>query len=133
MAEVLVVGLSARALSAAARNAGFEPLAADLFGDLDLQEIAEGSMLIDGDLEAGLKWPSLIAAVETLAADRNPVGLVCGSGFEDRPFLLERLSRRWPLIGNSAEAVARAKDPALLEAICRKLNIPHPRWSDSPR
>jgi predicted ATP-grasp superfamily ATP-dependent carboligase len=133
MAEILVAGVSARALAGAARNAGFRPLAADLFGDLDLQDIAEASIRIDGDLDAGIRWTALIAAIEALAADHHPVGLVCGSGFEDRPFMLERLAQRWSIFGNSAEAVARAKDPAKLAEICDRLGIPHPRWNCGPR
>jgi predicted ATP-grasp superfamily ATP-dependent carboligase len=133
MAEILVAGVSARALAGAARNAGFRPLAADLFGDLDLQDIAEASIRIDGDLDAGIRWAALIAAIEALAGDRNPVGLVYGSGFEDRSFMLERLAQRWSIFGNSAEAVARAKDPANLAEICGRLAIPHPRWGFEPR
>ena len=133
MAEILLAGVSTRALAGAARNAGFRPLAADLFADIDLEEIAEASMRIDGDLDTGIYWTSLIAAIEALAADRNPVGLVYGSGFEDRPFMLERLAERWKIFGNSADAVARAKEPAILETICRRSSIPHPRRSDRPR
>src|SRR5688572_33252634 len=129
MAEILVAAVSARALAGAARNAGFRPLAADLFGDLDLKEIAEASIRIDGDLDSGIRWTALIAAIEALAADRDPVGLVYGSGFEDRPVMLERLTERWKIFGNSAATVARAKDPAKLAEICGRLAIPHPRWS----
>ena len=85
------MGLSARALSQSARAAGYAPLAADLFCDLDTQEAAERSVRIDGDLERGLEWPPLAAALERLAAGREPIGVVCGSGFEDRPDLLDRI------------------------------------------
>src|SRR5688500_12099808 len=133
MAEILVAGVSARALAGAARNAGFRPLAADLFGDLALKEIAEASIRLDGGLDTGTRWTALIAAIEALAADRDPVGLVYGSGFEDRPVMLERLTERWKIFGNSAETVARAKDPAKLAEICGRLAIPHPRWSCEKR
>jgi hypothetical protein len=43
--------------------------------------------------------------------------------------MLQRLAERWTIFGNSAEAVARAKDPATLAEICGRLAIPHPRWS----
>ena len=127
-----MVGLSARALAAAARSAGYRPLAADLFNDLDLQEIAEASVRIDGDLERGVERGPLINALEGLAADRDPIGIIYGAGFEDRADLLDRLAERWEVLGNSAAAVARAKDPAALARICGQLPIPHPRWSSHP-
>jgi predicted ATP-grasp superfamily ATP-dependent carboligase len=133
MAEILVVGLSARALSSAARRAGYAPLAADLFGDDDLREIAEESARIGGDLERGLEREPLLDALDGLASGRQPIGVLCGSGFEDRPHLLDELGERWPLIGNGGGAVARAKDPKGLADVCRRLDLPHPRWSDTRR
>ena len=127
-----MVGLSARALAAAARSAGYRPLAADLFNDLDLQEIAEASVRIGGDLERGVEWGPLINALEELAADRDPIGIVYGAGFEDRADLLDRLAERWEVLGNSAAAVARAKDPVVLAEICGRLALPHPRSSSKP-
>src|SRR5688572_32647728 len=104
-AEILVAGLSARALSRSARAAGYAPLAADLFGDLDLQEVAHASIRIDGDLEKGLELQPLLAALDSLAAGRNPMGIVCGSGFEHRPEFLDCLGQRWSPFGNPADTV----------------------------
>lgn len=132
MAEVLVVGLSARALSQSARAAGHVPLAADLFSDLDTEDAAERSVRIGGSLAHRLEWPALISALQELAAGRDPIGLVYGSGFEDRTDLLDRLSECWPLLGNSGEAVARVSDPEKLAALCRQCSIPHPAWSPTP-
>ena len=39
---------------------------------------------------------------KSLSRGRAPLGVVCGTGFEDRPELLARIAQRWPLIGNSA-------------------------------
>src|SRR6187551_3318731 len=85
MAEVLVMGLSARALSQSARSAGYAPLAADFFCDLDTQESAEECQRVDGSRALGFEWQALARALVSLAADRQPEGVVCGSGFEDRP------------------------------------------------
>jgi predicted ATP-grasp superfamily ATP-dependent carboligase len=131
-AEILVAGLSARALSGSARAAGYAPLAADLFGDLDLQAVAEVSVRLDGNLENGLELQPLLAALDSLAAGRNPMGIVCGSGFEDRPEFLESLGQRWSLFGNPAETVRRIKDAASLAKSCDRLRIPHPKWSNTP-
>jgi uncharacterized protein len=133
MADILVVGLSARALAQSARAAGYAALAADLFLDLDMEAAAERSARIAGELESGLPWEETIAALETLAEGHEPIGIVCGSGFEDRPHLLDQFAARWPLIGNSAEVVAHAKDPAALAEVCKRLGVPHPAWSAQPR
>jgi predicted ATP-grasp superfamily ATP-dependent carboligase len=133
MAEILVAALSARALSSAVRRAGYAPLAADLFGDDDLRESAAASVRIDGDLESGLEREPLLDALDTLAAGRAPMGVLCGTGFEDRPWLLDELGERWPLLGNGSDAVARAKDPARLSEVCGRLAVPRPSWSETPR
>jgi predicted ATP-grasp superfamily ATP-dependent carboligase len=133
MADILVAGLSARALAGSARSAGLSPLAADLFHDLDLEEAAERSARIEGDLSHGLEWERLIHALERLSEGRNPIGIVYGAGFEDRTQLLAMLAERWRLLGNSSRTVERAKDPGRLAAACKKLGIPRPEWSDRPR
>lgn len=133
MADILVVAHSARALAQSARSAGYAPLGADFFCDLDLREAAQACVRIEGDLDDGFEWAALVTGLEALAAGRDPVGIVCGSGFEDRPDFLDGLADRWPLLANSAAMVARAKDPNSLAAICAHLAIPHPRWSEEPR
>lgn len=133
MDEILVVGLSARALAQSARAAGHRPLAADLFCDLDTQIIAERCERIAGDLEHGLRWAPLFRALEALADGNAPIGIVCGTGFEDRHEFLDRLADRWPLYGNKGSVVAGVKKPAELAALCRRLGIPHPAWADAPR
>jgi len=126
MAEILVAGISTRALAASAGRAGYAPLAADLFMDLDLEDQAEECVRIDGDLVRGVEWEPLERALDALASGRAPIGIACSAGFEDRPDLLDRIARRWPLLGNSGEAVQRAKDPEHLAALCARLGIPHP-------
>ena len=128
-----MVGLSARALSQSARLAGYAPLAADFFCDLDTQESAQKCQRVEGSLARGFEWEPLAQALDRLAVDREPEGVVCGSGFEDRPELLDRIAERWPLLGNSAAAVARVVDPATLAELCATLGIPHPRWSARPQ
>ena len=72
---------------------------------------------------------SLIAALETLAEARAPVGLVYGAGFEDRAELLQDLALRWTVFGNRPEVVRRVKDPLALAALCAGLDISHPQIS----
>lgn len=124
--EVLIAAVSGRALATAARRAGFVPLVADLFRDLDTREIAGESIRVSGSLARGLSQQSLLGALDRLAEGRGPVGVVYGSGFEDRPALLAAVARRHRLIGTPPDTIARVKDPFAFAKLCRRAHIPHP-------
>src|SRR5215468_976826 len=129
---VLIAAVSGRALAASARRGGYLPLVADFFGDQDTVEAAHGHVTLGGGLAHGFRERELNEALERLAAPHVPLGIVCGTGFEDRPQVLARLARRWRLFGNSADAVARVKDPEIFAAFCRDCDVAHPRVSLSP-
>ncbi|MGH6836041.1 MAG: ATP-grasp domain-containing protein [Methylocella sp.] len=128
-AAILIAASSGRALAAAARRAGFRPLAADFFDDSDTRGFCAANRLIAGGLASGFEAESLIAALEALAKGEAPCGLVYGAGFEDRAGLLEALAQRWPLFGNPPAVVRSVKDPARLAELCADSNIPHPKIS----
>jgi len=123
---VLIAAVSGRALAAAARRAGYVPLVADLFNDLDTREIAAASIRVSGSLARGLDQQSLLDTLDRLADGRRQVGVVYGSGFEDRPALLAAIAHRHKLIGNPPEIIAQVKDPFAFAELCRRANIPHP-------
>jgi uncharacterized protein len=127
---VLIAAPSGRALAASARRGGYVPLVADGFGDQDT--IAAAAAHIRVSFARPINGDRLITALQTLADSRNCVGVVCGSGFEDRADLLTTISQRWPLLGNSPETITRAKDPIGFAARCREANIPHPETSLVP-
>jgi uncharacterized protein len=129
---VLIAAVSGRALAVSARRGGYLPLVADFFGDQDTVAAAQGHIRFCGALAQGFREQELMEALEGLASQHVPVGIVCGTGFEDRPQLLARLAQRWRLFGNSADKVARAKDPETFAALCRDYGIAHPRVSLSP-
>lgn len=122
---MLIAAASGRALAASARRGGFVPLVADAFGDQDTLAAAAGHVRADL-IDRPVDGEKLMAALAALAGTRECAGIVCGSGFEDRADLLARLGERWTLFGNSAETVARIKDPLTFAAICRVADIPHP-------
>lgn len=123
---VLIAALSGRALAVAARRAGYAPLVADLFGDADTRAAAAGSVVLPGGLSRGLRGATLLPALARLAAGRVPAGVVCGSGFEDRPRLLEAVARQYSVLGNNPATLRRVKDPLALAATCGRLGIAHP-------
>ncbi len=124
---VLIAAQSGRALAAAARRAGYRPRVADLFADDDTRRIAERVVRIETGPACAIGRRPLLAALEALEDDGDrAVGVVVGSGFEDRPKLLGALEVHHLLLGTGGEAVARVKDPAIFAAACAAAAIPHP-------
>jgi uncharacterized protein len=125
-AAVLIVAISARALTSSARRGGYRPLVTDMFGDQDTLNVAHAYRRLPGDLASGIDGQALIPTLETLTRGQNPFGIVCGTGFEDRTQLLGRLAKRWRLLGNDAEVVAKAKNPEFLSSLCADFGVPFP-------
>jgi uncharacterized protein len=128
-AAILIAAPSGRALAAAARHAGYRPLVADFFNDLDTRDFCAASLLVEGARQSGFTRSNVIAALEELSEQETPRGLVYGAGFEDRAELLDVIAERWPLFGNTAQAVRSVKDPFRLAELCAALSIPHPEIS----
>lgn len=123
---VLIAAISGRALAAAARRAGYRALVADFFCDDDTQALAEGTIKLPGDLHSGIDPDRIVGTLEELSAGEEPLALVCGSGFERRPEIVDSLIRHFPLAGCGGEAIRRVKDPERFAADCAALGIPHP-------
>lgn len=135
MAEaVLIAALSARALAASARRAGYRPLVVDCFGDQDLAELAEDSRCLPAHMRVGLRRQPLLHALDELVAAGapQPKGLVLGAGFEDRPNLVRALQSRFPVLGSDADTIAAAKDPDLFFKMLHSLNIDAPETTSTP-
>ncbi len=129
--SVLIAAASARALAAAARRSGYRPLVADFFDDLDTRALAGATARVR-DPDRGFVADELIARLRELAATESPIGLVYGSGFEDRTELLGTFARNFVVLGNTAATVAKAKDPQALAGLCADLKILHPEIGFDP-
>lgn len=129
---VLIAAISGRALAESARRGGYLPLVADFFGDQDTFAAAQAHVRVDGGFAQGFREPELVAALEGVAAPHAPIGIVCGTGFEDRPQVLSGLAQRWRLFGNSANTVTRVKDPENFASVCRSCGVPFPEISLQP-
>jgi predicted ATP-grasp superfamily ATP-dependent carboligase len=131
---VLIAAFSGRALAQSARRAGYEALVIDAFGDQDTREAATDVRIVEGAMRTGFKTKPVLAALDALAsaASSPPVGLVLGSGFEDKPKLIAALARRFRLLGPPPETIASCKDPAHFFSTLDKLHVPHPVTQRSP-
>jgi uncharacterized protein len=130
-AAVLIVAISGRALAASARRGGYLPLVADMFGDVDTLNAAHKHVRLAGDLASGIDQQALVEALQTLSEGQKPVGVVYGTGLEDKTPLLRRIAERWRLFGNSADVVAKVKNPEAFSLTCADLDIPFPEISVS--
>ncbi|MBV8442614.1 MAG: ATP-grasp domain-containing protein [Hyphomicrobiales bacterium] len=128
---LIVIGVSARALAASARRAGFAPLAIDVFGDEDTFALSAETIRLEGGLASGLAPRPVVDAVASLVRRCDPIALVYGSGFEDQPDVLEAIARLVPIAGNRASVVAEAKDPDHLSALCSEFGVAHPEIAES--
>lgn len=131
---VLIAGYSGRALAASARRAGYLPLVADAFADIDTRTLASACEVLPGALRTGFRFGTLSAALDRLAhaAENPPLGLILAAGFEDNTALIERLARHHRLLGCPAETVRAAKDPDQFFPMLAELGIAHPQTQRTP-
>lgn len=96
--------------------------------------MADAHVCLQGELARGIEEQALFFALEKLSEQRQPLGVVCGTGFEARTQLLRRLAQRWLLFGNGADTVAKVKNPEVLSSVCADFGIPFPEFSlSTPR
>ncbi|MCS0501129.1 ATP-grasp domain-containing protein [Ancylobacter mangrovi] len=124
-ADVVIVGIAARGLAAAARRAGLRALVLDLFGDDDTREFAVAAIPLRRTGAFAIDPDDLF---EQLAIHAGPdVPVVLGTGFEHAPEVVEELARRFRLVGNGRPTLAWLKEPMMLERLLHNLGVPHPR------
>lgn len=101
---LVIVGASARAMATSAVRAGFRVFTADLFGDHDLREFADGVATIS-------PYPKGVHD----AVAGFPVAPVLYTGaFENFPSVIEELAMTRPLVAASSRSLARARSPDAL-------------------
>jgi predicted ATP-grasp superfamily ATP-dependent carboligase len=123
---VIIIAASGRALAASARRGGYLPLVVDWFGDADTLVLAAAHARLEDGLARGMTADALDAAMSAVTERYQPLGIVCGTGFEDRPELLEHLARHWRIFGCGAGTVRLLKDPEAFASLCRDCAVPHP-------
>lgn len=111
-----ILGASVRAAAESARRAFFAPVLADLFADLDTQEL--GSTTRIDEYPQGFE--------HVLTADHGG-GWIYTGALENYPELIARWSNLRPLLGNGAEVLGRVRDPwQVADCLARAgLSCPH--------
>lgn len=110
MTTIWAIGASVRALAQSLLAKGHEVLAADLFNDFDLQQIARKTQRI-------IDYPhDLLKLVDDVKAD----AFVYTGGLESYPDLIDTLAGKLQLWGNPGEVLRRVRDiQTLREALER--------------
>jgi predicted ATP-grasp superfamily ATP-dependent carboligase len=123
--ELLIIAITGRALACSAARAGLAVHVFDLFADADTRNYARTVCRVPGE---GLRFNNarLLALLDEFCRDHPVPDIVVGSGFEDRPRVLDEIARRGRLFGNPAAAVDRAKDPRWFFGLLDTLDFPHP-------
>lgn len=124
-ADVVVLGIAARGLAAAARRAGLRAVALDLFGDEDTRALAVETVALRRHPGFAIDPGELFAQLDIHAGRTLPV--VLGAGFEHAPQIVGALAARYRLAGCGPDTLARLKEPAAFERLLADLGIPHPR------
>ena len=132
--SVLIAAFSGRALAQSARRAGYVPLVADGYGDDDTRACSHATEHLPKFTTTGVTAKSLVPALERLLAAQQelPIGLVLGTGFEDRLLLVAELEDQFPVLGTSAAACINCKEPAHFFPTLARLGIPHPETRFDP-
>jgi predicted ATP-grasp superfamily ATP-dependent carboligase len=86
---------------------GYEVVALDRFGDVDLRAIAPGATAESND------------ALASLATDVDADAVVYGGGLENRPDLVVRLGHGREILGTPPELLAAVRDPWAVGAAAR--------------
>jgi predicted ATP-grasp superfamily ATP-dependent carboligase len=103
--DLLIVGASARAAAFSARRAGFQPTTIDLFADADLTQAFPSHQVEPARYPEGLA---------ELAEQIPPMRWLYTGALENHPKLIERISGRHDLLGNSGYSVELVRDPIFL-------------------
>jgi uncharacterized protein len=106
--RVLIVGVATRGLAQSAVRAGYEVIAVDGFGDLDLRACARAVVVA----RAGEHFSVRAALAAARAMPRDAVSYV--GSLENHPRAVAALAASGALWGNAAEVLRRVRDPGRL-------------------
>jgi uncharacterized protein len=125
--QVLIAGVSTRALARSAARAGYQVTAVDAFGDLDLRALAD---VFPVRSAPGHRFsPQRVA---TMTKDLEAEMVAYTSNFENYPVAVGRLAQHRQLLGNPAEVLRRVRDPIALMRLLRSREFAVPITRATP-
>jgi uncharacterized protein len=121
MTRVLLAGVSARGFAESAARAGYEVVAVDGFGDLDLRAAAAEVHVVR--VGGRFSARAAAAAVRDVRCD----AAVYEASFDNHPAAVRALAAHRTLWGNPPAVLARTRDPRRLAWVVRNAGLPGPR------
>ena len=121
--RLLIIGASARAAAMSAIRAGYQPICADLFADVDLQRVATAVQVKN--------YPQGLA---DNAAGIAPGDWMYVGALENHPAIVSEISARHRLLGNGPKSISEARDPLRIMSFLRAMGFPalEVRAGDNP-
>ena len=111
MPRVLIAGVSTRGFAESAARAGYEVVAVDGYGDLDL--VARAAVVRVVRVRGRFSTRAAVAAARGLECD----AVVYEASFENHPRAVRALAGPRPLWGNGPAVLAWARDPRRLARV----------------
>ncbi len=124
--RLFVAGASVRAAAWSAVEAGFQVIAADLFGDEDLREVSDEVHVV-----GRADYPIGLADVARQIGPRVD-GWIYTGGLENHAALVRQISQSIQLLGNGPNALDYVRNPFWLANTLRTFDIPCPSLAHSP-
>ena len=119
--QLVIVGASVRAAAFSARRAGWMPLAADRFADVDLRSCCPAIRLADFPRE-------LVPFFQ--GVDEGP--WMYTGVLENHPHLVDQIVAERTLYGNAGEVLRLVRDPSALDVALRDEGLSFPEICTSP-
>src|SRR5256886_3170613 len=122
MTRVLLAGVSTRGFAESAVRAGYEVVAVDGFGDLDLRACATEVHVVRAGGGGRFSARAAAAAVRHVPCE----AAVYEASFENHPSAVRALAANRMLWGNPPAVLARARDPRRLARVVGDAGLPGP-------
>lgn len=121
--DLLILGAGVRPAAFSALRIGLKPICADLFSDADLASSCPSARIEPGDYPDGL----------LAFADRiGPIDWLYTGALENRPDLVDAISRRHRLLGNPGATLRAVRDPVALAGAFRAAGLEAPEVRRDP-
>ncbi len=124
----LIIAQSARMLVQSIGRGGWQPIALDLFADLDTQSACLAWYRVPSQ-DGRFDPKALVEVIQTVLAEHRPQAWLYGSGFDTFSNLIGWLAQRCPLFGNRAEVARICTRPQEFFPLLDRLAIPYPEIS----
>ncbi len=121
--SLVILGASVRAAAFSALHAGYHPWCCDLFGDRDLISRVPSQQI------SRENYPK--AFLDIVETAPNAPWMFTG-GLENHPKLVGNLQEKRELWGVHADQLVKVRDPLLLQDVCARHGVPHPRVLEHP-